>query len=144
SYGPQWAQVASAPRRLYKSVISEGGLLSPTIIRYPGFARQGSIATEFATVMDLAPTVLEMGGVEHPAASRNAESIEAMRGRSMLPFLQQRTAQVHPDDAVFGWELFGQRALHRGDWKIARISAPNGSGRWELYKLSEDPGERRD
>lgn len=143
AYGPQWAQAGTAPRRLYKSVITEGGLLTPTIIHYPAFARQGSATSEFATVMDVVPTLLDMAGVEHPAAVDGA-AIEAVRGRSMLAFLQGQSQRIHPGDAVFGWELFGQRALHRGDWKIAWVSAPNGSGRWELYQLSEDPGERRD
>lgn len=150
AYGPQWAQVGTAPRRLYKSVITEGGLISPTIIHYPGFARQGTVESAFATVMDLVPTMLEMAGVSHPASVQEPVDpagkpvIEPLRGRSMLSFLQRHSERVHDAEAVFGWELFGQRALHQGDWKIAWVSEPNGSGRWELYHLPDDPGERHD
>ena len=151
TYGAQWAQVGTTPRRLYKSVITEGGLVSPTILRYPGFARQqGEVGSAFATVMDLAPTLLEMAGVEHPAregepsSPKPARQLEPMRGASMLPYLQRHSERIHPASRAFGWELFGQRALHQGDWKIAWVSQPNGSGRWELYHLGEDPGERVD
>lgn len=145
TYGPSWAQAASAPRRLYKSVSTEGGILSPAIIRFPGFARQqGAIDGAFATVMDLAPTLLEMAGLEHPGTRYRGRTVEPLRGRSMLPYLRGRAARVHGEDEAVGWELFGQRALRQGHWKITHVSAPNGSGRWELYDLARDPGERHD
>lgn len=144
SYGPNWAQASSAPRRLYKSTSAEGGITSPTIVRYPGFAHQGTIARTFATVMDLAPTFLELAGAAHPGTQYRGRTVEPLRGRSMLPFLRGRSARVHAEDEAIGWELFGQRALRQGRWKATYVSAPNGPGRWELFDLARDPGERRD
>jgi arylsulfatase len=43
-----------------------------------------------------------------------------------------------------GWELFGRRALRRGDWKIVWLYEPYGPGRWELFDLASDPLESRD
>ena len=51
---------------------------------------------------------------------------------------------VHPDDHETGWELFGRRALRKGDWKILWLWEPYGTGDWQLYNLSEDPGELHD
>lgn len=144
AYGPHWAQAASAPRRLFKSVSTEGGLISPAFIRYPGFARQGAVDGAFATVMDVMPTLLDLAGAQHPGSRYRGREVEPMRGRSMLPYLQERALQVHGAQDSFGWELFGQRALRRGSWKIAWVSVPNGSGGWELYDLERDPGERHD
>ncbi len=145
SYGPHWAQAATAPRRLYKSVVSEGGIASPAIVRFPGFARQnGNLGASFATVMDVAPTLLEIAGVAPPGTSYRGRAVEPMRGRSMLPYLQGRAERVHAADEAFGWELFGQRALRQGDWKAVWLSMPNGPGRWALFDLARDPGERHD
>jgi arylsulfatase len=62
----------------------------------------------------------------------------------MLPFLMNQSDEIHGSEDAVGWELFGQRALRQGSWKIAFVSPPNGSGRWELYDLAKDPGERHD
>jgi hypothetical protein len=35
-------------------------------------------------------------------------------------------------------------AFRQGDWKILRLPEPFGNGAWQLYHLSEDPGETED
>jgi arylsulfatase len=70
-YGPRWAQAATAPSRLYKAYTTEGGVRVPFLAKFPaGYGMEGkanSITHEFGTVMDLAPTILEMAGITHPA-----------------------------------------------------------------------------
>lgn len=138
SYGPSWAQASTAPYRLYKSVITEGGLRSPFILRFPGFSRQGDIDPQFASVLDIVPTLLSLAGVEQTAQP------QAFTGRSLLPYLSGKASTIHGADEVFGWELFGQRAIRQGDWKLVFVSKPNGSGAWELYNIANDPQERND
>lgn len=144
SYGPNWAQAAMAPRRLYKSVSTEGGIASPAFIRFPGFARQQQTSNEFATAMDIMPTLLDVAQVRFPADAWHEKAVAPMRGRTLLPFLMNKSTAIHDDDEAIGWELFGQRAVRQGSWKLTFVSAPNGSGQWELYDLSKDPGERHD
>jgi arylsulfatase len=44
-----------------------------------------------------------------------------------------------------GWELFGNRAIRQGDWKLLNLlPAEGGTGEWQLYNLREDPAEVRD
>jgi arylsulfatase len=143
-YGPSWAQAATAPYRLYKSNATEGGIRTPAIIRYPGFARQPGVDRSFLTVLDIAPTLLELAGANPPGPHYRDRAVEPMIGASLVPYLRGAAARIHPETAVTGWELFGQRALRQGDWKIAYVSKPNGSGQWALYDLAADPGERRD
>ena len=144
SLGPNWAQAISAPRRLYKSNATEGGILVSAIVHYPALARQGAVDRGFVTVMDVMPTLLDLAGTRHPGTTYRGRAVEPMQGVSMLPFLRGERDRVHgPEDAV-GWELFGQRAVRQGDWKIAWVSKPNGSGSWALYDLGKDPGERND
>lgn len=140
SYGPNWAQAASTPRRLYKSVITEGGLVTPLILHYAGFARKGDISDTFASVRDIAPTLLGLAAAL-PGEDDDATQLE---GATMLPYLTGDTDRIHPEGKVFGWELFGQRAVRRDEWKLVHVSEPNGSGQWELYNLLADPTERRD
>jgi arylsulfatase A-like enzyme len=140
-YGPRWAQAATAPSRLHKAFTTEGGIRVVGFMTWPGFARQGRIGTAFATVMDIAPTVLELAGATHPGTSYRGREVEPMLGRSLVPYLSDDTEAVHDADTGTGWELFGRRAIRQGDWKALHLPAPYGPGAWQLYDLSRDPGE---
>ncbi|KAM5430573.1 putative arylsulfatase (type I) [Microsporum canis] len=145
-YGPHWASAATAPARLYKMFTSEGGIRVPFIVNYPPLTanRAGAIDPSFCTVMDIAPTVLELAGVAHPAPTYRGRPIMPIRGASWVPYLSGAQPRVHAEDHVTGWELFGRQAVRKGDWKALMIPEPHGPGDWQLYKLSEDPGETRD
>jgi arylsulfatase A-like enzyme len=140
-YGPRWAQAATAPSRLHKAFTTEGGIRVVGFLTWPGFARQGEIGTAFATVMDIAPTVLELAGAAHPGTAYRGREVEPMRGRSLVAYLSGDGETVHDAQTGTGWELFGRRAIRRGDWKALYLPAPYGPGAWQLYDLSRDPGE---
>jgi arylsulfatase len=143
-YGPRWAQAATAPSRLYKTFTAEGGIRVVAFLTGPGLARQGEVSHAFATAMDVAPTILELAGVEHPAPAWRGRTIEPMRGRSLLAYLKGEAQGVHDASVATGWELFGRCAVRRGEWKALLIPPPDGPGAWQLYDLSADPGETRD
>jgi arylsulfatase len=67
-----------------------------------------------------------------------------MQGRSMVPMLMGKAESVHGDEPVMGWELFGRRAIRKGDWKLVWTTEPYGPGDWELINLADDPGEIHD
>jgi arylsulfatase len=140
-YGPRWAQAATAPSRLHKAFTTEGGIRVAGFVTWPGFDRQHAIGTAFSTVMDIAPTVLELAGVTHPGTEYRGREVAPMRGRSLLPYLSGDTEAVHDDVTGTGWELFGRRAIRQGDWKALHLPEPYGPGAWQLYDLSTDPGE---
>lgn len=53
---------------------------------------------------------------------------------------------IHPDTAM-GWELFGRAAVRKGRYKLVHIEPKVGGredGGWQLYDLSQDPGEIHD
>lgn len=143
-YGPRWAQAATAPARLYKAHTTEGGIRTVAFLRHPGLIRQGEISHEFATVMDIAPTLLELAGLSHPGTEYRGRPVAPLRGRSLLPYLKGHRESPHPDDHVTGWELFGQRAIRQGQYKAMFIPAPIGPDTWQLYDLKADPGETVD
>jgi len=103
-----------------------------------------SITHQFSTVMDLAPTILEMAGVKHPAPTYQGREVVPMRGTSMVPYLQGQAAKIHGEDFINGWETCGRAAVRKGDWKIVFIPKPKGPERWQLYNLARDPGEVHD
>jgi arylsulfatase len=143
-YGPRWAQAATAPSRLYKTHTAEGGIRVVAFLTSPALARQGQISHAFATAMDVAPTLLELAGVDHPGETWGGRRIEPPRGRSMGAYLRGEADHVHDDSIATGWELFGRCAIRRGDWKALRLPPPDGPGCWQLYDLAADPGETED
>ncbi|MGA7054773.1 MAG: sulfatase-like hydrolase/transferase, partial [Mycobacterium sp.] len=140
-YGPRWAQAATAPSRLHKAFTTEGGIRVVGFVTWSGFVRQRQIGTAFATVMDIAPTVLELAGVAHPGTTYRGREVEPMRGRSLVAYLSGDSETVHDAATGTGWELFGRCAIRQGDWKALHLPAPYGPGAWQLYDLSADPGE---
>lgn len=151
-YGPRWAQAATAPSRLYKAFTTEGGVRVPFLAKFPsgyeGSHKAGSITSNFSTVMDLAPTMLDMAGVQHPSPDGNGtyrdRPVVKMRGTSMLPFITGASDTIHPTDFINGWETCGRAAVRCGDYKIVFIPKPKGPEKWQLYNLAKDPGEIHD
>ena len=94
-YGPRWAQAATAPSRLHKAFTTEGGIRVVGFATWPGFDRQGEIGTAFTTVMDIAPTVLELAGAAHPGQTYRGREVAPMRGRSWVSYLSGCEEEVH-------------------------------------------------
>lgn len=144
-YGARWAEVGATPYRLSKGFTAEGGVISPAIVRYPGFAKrpQGN-AKALATVRDLAPTFLELAGATNPGNQYKGHAVNPITGTSLVPYLKSEATPPHPKEYVLGEELFGNRSLRKGDWKVLWTEAPVGTARWELFNLASDPGESTD
>lgn len=143
--GPGWASAAASPLSGYKFSATEGGLRVPLIIAWPGNAqvRAGGISDGLAHVTDILPTLTELAGVSGHGGSWRGRAVEAVTGRSLVPMLTGAPGSVH-GDMPLGYELSGNAALFRGDYKLVRNLAPTGDGRWRLYDLKTDPGETRD
>lgn len=143
-YGPAWAQVSSVPFRLFKGFETEGGIRAPLIISGPGVTHHGQLSRSVMHVMDIAPTLLEAAGVEHPAAGSGNDTA-MLQGKSLWPLLAGREQQIRSESDWLGWELFGNRAVRKGDWKLLYLmKSAGGTGDWELINLREDPAEMRD
>ena len=97
----------------------------------------------YATPM-VAATILKASKTPHPGTSYNGREVEALRGRSLLPLLSGEASAVYDDDTALSWELFGMRAVRKGDFKLLRLIEPYGHDKWQLYNLTKDPGETVD
>ncbi len=143
-YGPAWAQVSMTPFRLFKGFLAEGGTRSPLIVSGPGVQGAGGLDTSaILHVMDLTPTLLELADVEHPA-TYDGRDIVPMQGKSWVQMLDGGVKSPRGPDDWLGFELFGNRAIRQGDWKISWHYRPYGIWDWQLFNLAADPGEQYD
>ena len=143
-YGPNWARAGAVPFRDAKASGFEGGIRVPAFATWPGVVPAGVRSDAFGTVMDVLPTLLELAGTSHPGESYRSEPVVPPRGASMLPLLRGEADTVHEPDYWAGWELFGHRAVRRGDFKIVWDPRDGDDAAWKLFNLAEDPGEQND
>ncbi len=139
AYDAPWAEAATAPFHRFKGYSRQGGIVSAMIAAGPGVASRGVIDSTYLTVMDIAPTFLDIAGAEYPIDA----AIEPMVGESMVAFLSGRTDSVHDDDYVTTMFHRSHAYLRQGDWKISNLNPPFDESSFELHNLREDPGESR-
>lgn len=142
--GPSWASASASPLSTYKFYSGEGGVRTPMIVSGVPGMRTDAVYPQFAHVKDIAPTLLDLAGVQHPGTRYKGQSVEAMTGRSLMPVLKSTDVRAHPVDEPVGYELSGNMAVYRGDLKLTRNMAPVGDGQWHLYDIVKDPGETQD
>jgi arylsulfatase len=128
--------------------VAEGGIRSPLIVKGPGVKGEGTINKKaILHVMDLAPTFLELAGVTHPTTYKG-RAVASIQGKSWVPMLKEEVISPRGPDDWLGWELFGGRAIRKGDWKISWLPQPFGqehrqeASDWKLYNLAKDPAEQ--
>lgn len=100
---------------------------APLLIRMPGRLPEGEIKNEPVESVDIAPTVLELLGIEPE---------QDHEGISLVPLMEGKPAQ-RPFYAVTEFLKYG-RSIRVGKWKMI------GSSRsWKkLFDISKDPGEQ--
>jgi len=143
-YGPMWAQVSMTPFSQYKGWVAEGGIRNALIVSGPAVARpKGSINHGLMYVADLMPTLLEIAGARYPA-SIGGRDAPPLIGKSWGPMLAGKTESPREEKDYIAWEIFGNRAVRQGDWKLRWQFKPYGKADWELFDVAADPAERKD
>ena len=115
----------------------------PLMVRLPGGARGRRVAAPVQQI-DLMPTLLEAAGVEGP---------KGLRGRSLVPLLatggggergEDEAALSSDAEVVSLLDLDDERqeSVTADGWRLIRRQTANGNVE-ELYRLTEDPGEKR-
>lgn len=152
-YGAKWAQAGVGVGREYKSRSTQGGILAPALIHLPESSKAGQISDEFVSVVDFAPTFLELAEATDISQGSDGTPLQELQGSSLVPYLAGGEEIVRADDFSIGWEIFGHRAIRKGDWKLLWLtSTPSEraqpladvTDQWGLFNLSVDPGEVND
>jgi arylsulfatase A-like enzyme len=143
-YGPMWAQVSMTPFSQYKGWMAEGGIRNALIVSGPVVKRpKGSINNGFMHVADIMPTLLEIAGANYPK-TRDGYELPALMGKSWGRVLAGQAESPRTAQDYIGWEVFGNRTVIQGGWKIRWEYKPFGKGDWELFNIAADPAERKD
>ncbi|HSE30115.1 MAG TPA: sulfatase [Pyrinomonadaceae bacterium] len=118
----------------------EESIRMPLLMRYPQLIKPGTVVSEFALNIDVAPTLLELTGVPAPAATE---------GRSLVPLLKGvRTdwrksflIEYYSDKVFPRIRQMGYKAVRTERWKYIHYLELDGMD--ELYDLKADPYEMR-
>jgi arylsulfatase len=142
AYGIGFASGSGGPLDKFKMTVSEGGIRVPLLIAGPGIQKDHQ-SDAFTYVWDILPTILDMARVEYPAEF-NGRKVEAPRGRSIVRLLDGSSEVIYADDEFVGGEMGGGKWMRQGDFKAAMVPKPYGTGTWQLFDVTEDPGEAND
>jgi len=143
-YGPGWAQASMTPFGQYKGWLGEGGVRNALIVSGPINKRaKGSINNGLMSIADIMPTLLDITGTSYPK-THNGKELPPMIGKSWTKVLAGEAESPRNAQDYLAWELFGNRALRQGDWKLRWEYAPFGKSDWELFNVTKDPSERKD
>jgi arylsulfatase A-like enzyme len=152
-YSVGWAWAMNTPFQWTKQVASHwGGTRNGTIVHWPaGVAEKGGIRTQFAHVIDVAPTILEAAGLPEPTMV-NGVLQSPMEGTSMLYSFADAEADERHDLQYF--EMFGNRGIyhrgwsavtkHRTPWVMVGNVGALEDDVWELYDGRSDYSQAHD
>lgn len=121
-----------------KRAAYEESIRIPLLMRYPKLIKPGSTLAEMALNIDIAPTVLQLGGAPIPAN---------VHGKSLVPILEGKPVQWRRTALFeyFAEERFPRvpswRALRTDRWKY--IHYPDVADADELYDLAADTYEMK-
>ena len=124
--------------RMYdKRFMHEPSIRTPMLIRYPRLVRAGSTANHMVLNTDIAPTFLELAGLEIP---------ERIEGRSLVSLLKGEEPTSWRRDWLYEYYEYPgphnvprNRGVRSEQYKLIHYyEAPE---EFELYDLKEDPGE---
>jgi len=121
----------------YRPNMYDLSLKTPTIIKWPGVTKAGTIIEDTTRSLDIFPTLLEMVGIESPQDV-------PLRGQSMVPLLTGKAPVDWPQDYYGEYHMINyveadMRCYRTTEWKLIRDF--KNEGRDELYHLKEDPNE---
>lgn len=109
----------------------EGHMRMPTLAWWPGKIKPGSVTTEYASTIDILPTIAALTGAQVPKD-------RVIDGKDISKLLL-KPGKKSPHKAIF-YEYEGVRV---GDWKLVITKNNEKSVRQpELYNLKDDIGEQ--
>ena len=144
SIGPGFTSAAASPLAFYKFYTGEGGLRVPLIVSGKPLGDTPKQTDAFAWATDIAATILALAKVNSPEARYGGRPVQPMTGQDLTPLVKGEVDRVYGEEEAVGYELAGQAALFRGDFKIVRNLPPLGDGQWRLFNIVRDPGETLD
>ena len=144
-YPMGWAQVSNAPFPSYKTYTGGGGRRVSFIVSWPDKLRDfGAIRGQFAHVIDVMPTLLDLTGVR-PLEMSHSKPAQPMQGRSLAAVLREADAPAPRNEQYY--ECWANRAYYRDGWvavSLQRRGEAIDFDNWTLHAHAEDFSESMD
>ena len=157
-----WTWAGNTPFRRWKRETYRGGSCDPFIVSWPsGVKARGEVRAQYAHIIDMVPTVLDLLGIAPPPTIRGVTQAP-IEGVSFAHTLDDVGAPSRHHTQYF--EMLGHRAIDHDGWRAVcpwpgpsfaeagmgfgqpisseRLSQLDATG-WELYHVAEDPAETR-
>jgi arylsulfatase A-like enzyme len=157
-----WTWAGNTPFRRWKRETYRGGSTDPFIVSWPaGLEARGELRHQYAHLIDMVPTVLDLLGVDPPKTVRGVVQ-SPLHGVSLASALHDEAAPETHRTQYF--EMLGHRAIYHDGWRAVcpwpgpsfaeagvgfgqpisadRLTELDATG-WELYHIAEDPAETR-
>jgi arylsulfatase A-like enzyme len=158
-----WTWAGNTPFRRWKRETYRGGASDPFIVHWPtGIKARGEVRTQYAHIIDMVPTLLDVLGVDPPATIRGVTQSPIQGVSFAHTFDAPTSASLHHTQY---FEMLGHRAIYNDGWRAVcpwpgpsfteagvgvgqPISAQTLSeldgGKWELYHVEGDFAENHD
>ena len=155
-----WTNAGNTPFRRWKRETYRGGTADPFIVSWPkGIKARGEVRTQYAHIIDMVPTVLDLIGIDPPSSIRGITQAP-LQGLSFAATLDDATAPSPRNTQYF--EMLGHRSIYHDGWRAvcpwpgpSFAEAGVGFGQpisseqlshldansWELYHVDEDFAE---
>jgi len=152
-----WTFAGNTPLRRWKRETYRGGSSDPFIVHWPANVQsQGEVRTQYAHIIDMVPTVLDLLGIDPPASIKGVPQ-SPIQGVSFAHTLNDGAAPTKHHTQYF--EMIGNRAIDHDGWRavcpwpgpsFAEAKQPFGTpitadmlseldaSGWELYHVAED------
>jgi arylsulfatase A-like enzyme len=157
-----WTWAGNTPFRRWKRETYRGGVSDPFLVHWPkGIKAKGEVRTQYAHIIDMVPTVLDVLGIDPPATIRGVTQ-SPIQGVSFAHTFDTPTAASRHHTQYF--EMLGHRAIYHDGWRAVcpwpgpsfaeagvgfgqPISAQTLSEldgqKWELYHVEKDFAENQ-
>jgi arylsulfatase len=146
-YAVGWAHAMDTPYQWTKQIASHwGGTRNGTIVHWPRRIQdRGGLRSQFAHVIDVAPTILEAAGIPEPT-SVNGVQQQPIEGVSMGYSFDDAAAADRHETQYF--EMLSNRGIyhkgwtavtkHRTPWHFTGAAPAFDDDVWELYDTNTD------
>jgi uncharacterized sulfatase len=123
----------------YRPNMYDLSLKAPTLVRWPGVVRHGTVIRDTATSLDIFPTLLAMAKIAPPKDP-------CLRGRDLTPLLRGElpsdwNQDVYAEYSMVNYVVARMRCYRTPHYKLIRDF--DNSGRDEFYDLKADTDETR-
>ena len=147
-YPVGWAHAMDSPFQWTKQVASHfGGTRNGMVISWPKHMQKtDEVRSQFCSVIDIAPTILEVAGIKEPTMINGVKQ-KPIEGSSLVYTFGDAKAPTHHNTQYF--EMFGNRGIYQDGWMATttplrvpwKLTGPSPSPddfKWELYHIAED------